>query len=361
MRLEERVVDLPAEEGARIVALKLLAEATEAAEALAAGVGEEPLHDFRVALRRLRSTLRTYRPWLRGSARRKHAKRLRAVARSTNAARDAEVQLAWLAERREAFASERTRPGFDLVVARYEARTHGAPDAARVAARLLRTAEKLRKRLGTYERKVGEAGPETSLGAVLASLLRDQSAALAERIRAVRDASDQEGVHRARIEGKRLRYLAEPLRGCRLADASAAVARLKRLQDLLGDLHDAHVLAGELGEALVDAAADRARRAHASALAHARGAAGARRAGAARETRGPSPRPGLLALVALARERRDALFAELEREWRGGGMDALEAEAQAIAAALEARAGGSAGAPEAAPASPGTSTAARPT
>jgi CYTH domain-containing protein len=40
------------------------------------------------------------------------------------------------------------------------------------------------------------------------------------------------------------------------------------------------------------------------------------------------------------RQRRDALFADLEREWRGGGMDSLAAEVRAISAALEARAGG---------------------
>ena len=45
------------------------------------GGDTEALHDFRVALRRLRSTLRTYRPWLGDGARRKHVKRLRAVAR----------------------------------------------------------------------------------------------------------------------------------------------------------------------------------------------------------------------------------------------------------------------------------------
>jgi CYTH domain-containing protein len=43
------------------------------------------------------------------------------------------------------------------------------------------------------------------------------------------------------------------------------------------------------------------------------------------------------------RERRDALHADFEREWRAGGMDALAAEARAVGAALEARAGGKLG------------------
>ncbi len=334
MRVEDRVMDLSAEEGARVIALALLGEAEEAAEALAAGAGEEPLHDFRVAVRRLRSAIRTYRPWLRDGVKRRHEKRLRKIARSTNAARDAEVQLAWLSGKRDAFRSERKRPGWELVVARYQARTHGGPDAARIAARFQRTAGKLRGRLGTYERRVEDDAPGASFGGVLASLVRDQSAALAGRVQAIDGAADQEGVHRARIEGKRLRYLVEPLRGYERADASEAVARLKRLQDLLGDLHDAHVLGAELGEALVEAAADRARRLHAAASA--RGT----EAGSIRGALQRSPRAGLLALVELVRERRDALFAELERAWRAGGMDALARDAEALAAALEARAGG---------------------
>lgn len=334
MRVDDGLVSLPAAEGARAVALALLAEATGAAEALSAGTGAEPLHDFRVALRRLRSTFRSYRPWLRGDLRRDDERRLRKVARSTNEARDAEVQLAWLAGQRDAFRSGRRRPGFDLLVARYAARVHGAPDAARTASRLSRTAERIERRLGAGDRALRGPRSGASFGAVLASLLRERVDALAERIQAIRGASDQEGVHAARIEGKRLRYLAEPLRGYRPADATPAVARLKRLQDLLGDLHDAHVLAAELRDALVDCAAERARRAHEAAYGDAKAARGARPSSRS------SPRPGLLALTAVARERCDALFHELEREWRGGGLDALLGELRSIAAALEARATG---------------------
>jgi CHAD domain-containing protein/CYTH domain-containing protein len=335
MRIDDRAMDLSAEEGARLVALGLLAEATAAADALAAGAGEEPLHDFRVAIRRLRSALRTFRPWLEDSVRPRHEKRLKKLARSTNEARDAEVQLAWLASKRDALASVRQRPGYELVVERFEGRAHRGPDAARVAARYRRRARKLEARLRTYERKVDPGGEVGAIFAgVLASLVGDQVRALCERMSAIQDASDDEGVHRARIEGKRLRYLLEPLRGYGPADASEVIRHLKRLQDVLGDLHDTHVLAGELREALVDAAAEQARRLHAAVYAH--GASDA----ALRELVRAGPRPGLLALVRLARERCDALYADLEREWRGGGMDAFAAEAQALASAIEARAGG---------------------
>ncbi len=335
MRIEDRALGLSPEEGGRVVALGLLAEANVAAEALRHGAGHEPLHDFRVALRRLRSALRTYRPWLRDSVRPRHEKRLKRIARSTNEARDAEVELAWLAAVGDALASARQRPALELLVARCEARAHAGPDPERVAERFLRAARKLEGRLRTRGRKVEPVGAAgVRFGGVLASLIGDQADALSARMSAIRGAADQEGVHRARIEGKRLRYLLEPLRGNRHADASEVIGRLKRLQDVLGELHDAHVLASELRDALVGAAAERASLLHAAVYAH--GASDA----AVREVLRRSPRPGLLALTRLVRERRDALHAELDRDWRAGGTDALAGRARAIAAALEAHAGG---------------------
>jgi CHAD domain-containing protein/CYTH domain-containing protein len=317
------------------VALGLVAEAHAAADALAVGAGDEPLHDFRVALRRLRSALRTFRPWLEDTVRPRHEKRLKRIARSTNEARDAQVQLAWLATKGDALASSWHRVGYDLVVARFEARAHRGPDSTRVAKRYRRAAETLEKRLETYERNVSAAGDAgASFGGALASLVGDQVHVLSGRMDAIQGPSDEVSVHRARIEGKRLRYLLEPLRGYRSADASEVIGHLKRLQDVLGELHDAHVLAGELRAVLADAAAERARQLHAAVYEHSTSDA------ALRDSLRASARPGLLALVRLVRERRDALHADLEREWRAGGMDALAAEAREIAAALEARAGG---------------------
>jgi CHAD domain-containing protein len=87
------------EETARHLCLGLLEEAESALRRLERGEDEEALHDFRVALRRLRSVIRAYRPYLKGSARKKLRARLKALAASTNAARDLEVQREWLSKR----------------------------------------------------------------------------------------------------------------------------------------------------------------------------------------------------------------------------------------------------------------------
>jgi CHAD domain-containing protein len=335
VRIDDRVMDLPAEEGARIVALALLAEAGAAADGLAASAGDEALHEFRVAVRRLRSALRTYRPWLEPAVRPRHRKALKRIARSTSEARDAEVQLAWLATKRRVLAAAPRRAGYELLVARLEERTHRLPDRARVAERFRRVAEKLERRLRSGGR-AAEPGSEArpTFARALGSLVGDQLNRLAERMASLRDASDDEAVHRARIEGKRLRYLLEPLRGGGPAVAGEVVGRLKRLQDVLGDLHDTHVLAGELREALVDAAAEQARKLHAAVYAPGRSDVELRERGE------DAARAGLLALVRLVRERRDLLHADLEREWRRGGGEALTSGARRVAAALEARAGG---------------------
>jgi CHAD domain-containing protein len=64
MQRQPELIDRSAEEGARVVALALLSDADEAARALERRDDEEALHDFRVGLRRLRSALRAFRPWL---------------------------------------------------------------------------------------------------------------------------------------------------------------------------------------------------------------------------------------------------------------------------------------------------------
>jgi hypothetical protein len=101
---------------------------------------------------------------------------------------------------------------------------------------------------------------------------------------------------------------------------------MKVLQDLMGDLHDVHVLAARIAEGGVRAAAEAARAMH-QAL-HAGGEDQAR--AVARR----SLRPGLLALDRRVRARRDALHAELARSWLRGGRRSEELGAQ-VAAVVE--------------------------
>src|ERR1051325_8498431 len=86
----------PAGNAAALIGLTLLEGARAALGRLADPDDTEALHDFRVALRRLRSTLRGFRPELGDAVPKKLQRRLRDLARTTGAGRDAEVQLAWI-------------------------------------------------------------------------------------------------------------------------------------------------------------------------------------------------------------------------------------------------------------------------
>ena len=107
-------------EGARRLALKLLDDATAPRSRLSNPSDAEALHDYRVALRRLRSCLRAYRKFLRSTLKAKTEARLRRLARATNRSRDLEVHLAWLSEQRNRVA-ERDRQGVAWMVERLTA------------------------------------------------------------------------------------------------------------------------------------------------------------------------------------------------------------------------------------------------
>jgi CHAD domain-containing protein len=168
MKVDETVIDRSAEEGARYVALALLADGDGAAARLAAGGDDEALHDFRVALRRLRSTLRAFRPWLKGSVERKMEKRLRRLAHATNDARDAQVQLQWIGEQRHALG-RRQRVAVEYLSERLETRRSAwAREQARVLARYGRASHKLFERLQTYRGRIDASARSNTYGSALA-------------------------------------------------------------------------------------------------------------------------------------------------------------------------------------------------
>ncbi len=303
----------PAAEGARRLALALLARAEEADARLPDPEETEALHDFRVAIRRLRSTLRAYRPHLADSVGRKLRARLRALAAATNPGRDSEVQLSWLAGVRPSLRPHERR-GHAWLAARLEERRDAAyrrvHDEVRQGFAAL--APRLRKRLSRYrvEVQLEEGWHPVSMRQALAGELEGHAAALAAALGEVRSLADEAKAHEARIEAKRLRYLLEPFADD-LAGAKEAVKRLRALQDLLGELNDAHLLAAEVGRAIEDAAAARARDLHELALAG--------EADRLRTAQRRGERAGLLALTRRLAERREQLFARLAKEWLADG------------------------------------------
>ncbi|HVH10316.1 MAG TPA: CHAD domain-containing protein [Gemmatimonadales bacterium] len=314
-------------QGAAIVGLALLDEARAAVGRLENPDDDEALHDFRVAIRRVRTLLRSFRPELKAAVPRKLERRLRTLTRHTGAGRDAEVQLTWLGEHRPALGA-RARPGVNWFTARLTERRDRAYATIRegVAPEFRELERRMRRALTTA--KIGTGVTQRApFGVAAARVLQAELGALEQELAAARARRDEEAVHGGRIAVKRLRYLLESLSGD-VNRASALIGELKALQELLGQLHDLHVLIAELGEAVADAAAERARRLHTRAL----GSVGGTGSGAGTRSTPRRPAPGSAGLLALAR-----LAAANERELYQRLLGAtVDAQVQAVVSSLTA-------------------------
>ena len=327
------------EEGSRRLALEWIDQACAACERMRHPRDEEALHDLRVALRKLRTVLRTYKKALRGGIPRKRRDRLKELARTTGDARDAEVQLAWLAEVRGAL-DEDAQPGVEWLRERLVERKDGAYERLRSESvpALAALLPKLRRDLERYEieHRVNEAAREPRFASLTAELIEEQADDLAQALRRVKSVDDEELAHEARIHGKRLRYLLEPLRD-QLEGAREVAKTLKGLQDLLGEANDVAVRTRSLRDEVESAAGDRARRL----------ALEAERDDARHPARDDiDEQPGLLALVRHTHQRRQELYESLASDWIDGpALEPLLASVAALAAALRpGRVGGGRGA-----------------
>ena len=211
----------PVARAVRIVALALLDEASAAADRLrsappsadhAVRHDEEALHDFRVAIRRLRSWLRAWKAWLDDSLSRKVVRRLRKIARATGPARDTEVHLAWLAEQRAALRG-RQRIGLAWMSETLASKQKVAfAHAVHAAHRFGPLHEKASAQLNMYTLSIHPVKTDDGdlFASALAQRVGHQIETVRRRLASVHTLGDRAGAHRARIAVKRLRYLLEP-------------------------------------------------------------------------------------------------------------------------------------------------------
>ena len=196
----------------------------------------EYLHQLRVGIRRLRSTLRAFRELLRREQAQHYDDALREVLRALGAARDWDV-----------LASEHPEVG-RLPGAR--ARRASARRAARATVAsehfvALSGAVLAWVRSRPWRERAHPAEPMESFGRRALDRLRSRVLALAEDV----DWQDGELRHRIRIGVKRLRYGCDCFAVAWKGKASERFQkRLHHLQDLLGKLNDIQVQGRLLGE-----------------------------------------------------------------------------------------------------------------
>lgn len=305
MNLPTDILQRDGVEIAHRVALGFLDEARAGCVRLNHPDDDTALHDFRVAIRRLRSTLATWKPVIGRTLRKQHRRMLRDVQRATGSGRDAQVALSWLATI-EPDVPDDARPGFAWIVARLEARLGASMAAVRAAVvEAFDAAEAvLRPRLEIARIEV-DLRPEAEAvtgGDVVAALALDLEAALRAHLAGVQGIADEEGAHDARIAGKRLRYHVEPFRGL-LPEAKAVVRACRHLQDVLGDINDCNVLRAWLAARDAEAPAD---------------------AG-----------PGLAWVRARIDQRHHELHTRFEADWLADGGGILRGRVAALVAAIE--------------------------
>ncbi len=245
--LPARLLDRPAPEGVRWLALVRLHDLISARQRLDDPDDATALHDFRVALRRFRTLIRTYREVLNDSVTRKDRRRLGRLAAAAGLSRDSEVRLKWL---REHVKSSPTNTAGIAWVERELDRDQleGKRQLQRAVDRnFAPLADRLQRRLHQFRTTttLGEVAVVPPTRDVTARALDTLAIAVAEALDQAHATGNPLLMHRVRIAGKRLRYALEPLVDGKLAPArtlqtaGAAIARLKWMQDAFGELHDA--------------------------------------------------------------------------------------------------------------------------
>jgi len=213
----------------------------------AAGGDTHGVHQARVTSRRLREAVPVFATGLKGSSARKATRKIRRLTRALGSVRELDVTLLILDEL--AAASDVPRSAVEDV----RAGVVRERDARR-AVMLKRLGRvdlaKLAQRLESVEASLQNAPEEPWRKALGSRLLRRS-----RRLRAANDAAGHmyspDRLHEVRIAAKKLRYGLELASDAGVRQVAPHVRAIKRLQDLLGKLHDLQVLQSHVAAAQI--------------------------------------------------------------------------------------------------------------
>lgn len=219
---------------------KHAAEQLSIARAMERGVRRgdvEALHDFRVALRRLRALLQAFRKALADTPAAAIEAELRAILKELGPARDTDVWREFMIRR---LKTDDPVAQSLLEVPEQQKRQHREHVCQLLGSPRWRG---VKRELDALIRRA-LAKPTGQLAQPLA---RPGRKAMKKAVRRVRRRSrgwpdlNPEEMHRLRIACRKARYLAEFLTPYGSRDLARLAARFKHLQDLLGDIHDYEV------------------------------------------------------------------------------------------------------------------------
>ena len=209
----------------------------------------ECLHRMRVASRRLRSLLPLFIDCLPPKQSARWRKQLRRVTRALGQARDVDVQIVCLQEALDDCSDDRQRPGLERLLLRFRQQRQAvqAPLVStleRLASRrhISRMETALRYLLATSQLYANpESGPAGhTYHRSRSAILRRLQAVLAAAA-TIRGPQSSAELHATRITIKRLRYTLQAFAPLYPDTLNDAIHTTRRLQDVLGNLHDCDV------------------------------------------------------------------------------------------------------------------------
>lgn len=227
---------------ARLILSVRLEEVLACEAATRAGDPEAGVHDMRVAMKRLRESLRLFRKVYPRAALEPYLEKVEALNEALGQVRDRDVMQVHLRDLRR---GERLSAGLRKLLDQLAAERQVA-FAALLALLDQLAAENFQQSLqafltdGRRPAKKGVAGQE--LGAFVRGRIARCLQALETALPALANEADREGLHRARIAQKKLRYRLEPFLPLMGKPVQRAYSTLCQLHDALGDVHDCDVL-----------------------------------------------------------------------------------------------------------------------
>jgi len=195
------------------------------------------VHQLRVATRRLRAALHLFAAFLPKRFVEATQRELSWLASAIGAVRDLDV-LAQAVQRRAARLDPELRAALGPVGIAIHERRAAALEGLVMTLRSSRC-RRLLERLGTFAEPRTASRRSEPLGRAVPALATPLLRAVRRAGRRIASDSSPPDLHRLRVRVKRLRYALEALRGLGIRSVRSLIARLERLQGVLGDTQDA--------------------------------------------------------------------------------------------------------------------------
>ena len=210
----------------------------------------EYVHRMRVASRRLRSALKLFTIYFPENCAEKWRKEMKGITRALGNARDLDIQIQLVREKRQNLIDESCRPGYERLLLRLSQQRTRAQQKIISAIHSLtqnQTLDEIRNVLKrarikdsyTYTPSLFRLG-EKAINDALMTFLSFQAA--------IQTPNNIEELHAMRIAGKHLRYTMEIFKPMYEDPIIHYIEIMKKIQDQLGEIHDCDVWIGWLPE-----------------------------------------------------------------------------------------------------------------